>query len=225
MPEIWLGIEIDEAHRQRVRRNGFPARVTAALTAIPWISRHGTLLTMEVIETGLPGVLRLRPRMFADERGWFAETWNEARFQEAGLPSRFVQDNQSRSHQSVLRGLHFQLQHPQGKLVRAVAGRIFDVAVDIRRSSAHFGRWVGVELGAEVPEMLWIPPGFAHGFLVLSELADVAYKATGFYSAPSERTILWNDPAIGIRWPLGAVPIVSAKDLAGTPLHETELPE
>lgn len=176
------------------------------------------------METDLPGVLRLRPRIFSDDRGWFMETWNDARFREKGLPSGFVQDNQSRSHQHVLRGLHFQLQHPQGKLVRAIAGRIFDVAVDIRRSSAHFGRWVGVELNAEVPEMLWIPAGFAHGFLVLSETADVLYKTTDFYSALSERTILWNDPALGIGWPVSVEPIVSAKDAAGTPLHGTEVP-
>lgn len=179
---------------------------------------------MEVIETELPGVLRLRPRIFADDRGWFAEIWNEARFREQGLPAGFVQDNQSRSFRNVLRGLHFQLQHPQGKLVRAVVGRIFDVAVDIRRSSPHFGRWAGFELDAEVPEMLWIPPGFAHGFLVLSSSADVLYKTTDFYSAPSERTIRWDDPTLAIRWPLSGEPIVSAKDAAGLPLNQSELP-
>ena len=179
---------------------------------------------MEIIQTELPGVLRLRPRIFSDERGWFAETWNENTFAKLGLPSRFVQDNQSRSHRNVLRGLHFQLQQPQGKLVRAVAGSIFDVAVDIRTSSPNFGRWVGVELNAEQPEMLWIPPGFAHGFLVLSECADVAYKATDFYCAPSERTIVWNDPAIKIEWPLSGPPVVSAKDAEGTLLRNTELP-
>ena len=179
---------------------------------------------MEVIATDLPGVLRLKPKMFADDRGWFAEIWNEKKFREDGLPSGFVQDNQSHSHKNVLRGLHFQLQHPQGKLVRAVAGSIFDVAVDVRRSSSHFGHWIGVELNAESPEMLWIPPGFAHGFLVLSDTADVLYKTTDFYSAPSERTILWNDPSLGITWPLSADPIVSAKDAAGTAFHQTELP-
>ncbi|MEO6965611.1 MAG: dTDP-4-dehydrorhamnose 3,5-epimerase [Acidobacteriaceae bacterium] len=179
---------------------------------------------MEVLTTSLPGVLRLRPRLFKDDRGWFAETWNEATFHEAGLPSRFVQDNQSRSRQNVLRGLHVQLQKPQGKLVRAVAGRIFDVAVDVRRASPHFGNWVGVELNADVPEMLWIPPGFAHGFLVLSEVADVFYKTTEFYSPASERTILWRDPALGIAWPLNAEPIVAAKDTAGTTLDQTDLP-
>lgn len=179
---------------------------------------------MEVIATDLPGVLLLRPRIFSDDRGWFAETWNEARFREDGLPSGFVQDNQSRSYKNVLRGLHFQLQQPQGKLVRAIAGRIFDVAVDIRRSSSHFGHWVGVELNAEIPEMLWIPPGFAHGFLVLSDSADVLYKTTDFYSAPAERTIRWNDPTLAIAWPLTAEPIVSAKDAVGTTLDRTELP-
>ena len=163
--------------------------------------------------------------MFTDDRGWFAETFNEATFQKAGLPFHFVQDNQSRSRQHVLRGLHFQLQQPQGKLVRAVAGRIFDVAVDVRRSSAHFGQWVGVELSAEVPEMLWIPAGFAHGFLVVSESADVLYKTTDFYLPASERTVLWNDPAIGIEWPLTAEPIVAAKDAAGTPLDQTDVPD
>jgi dTDP-4-dehydrorhamnose 3,5-epimerase len=179
---------------------------------------------MEVLATRLPGVLRLRPRIFADDRGWFTETWNEAVFREAGLPSHFVQDNQSRSRQHVLRGLHFQLQHPQGKLVRAVVGRIFDVAVDVRRSSAHFGHWVGIELSAEVSEMLWIPPGFAHGFLVLSESADVLYKTTDFYFPAGERTILWSDPALGIAWPLTAEPIVAPKDAAGTRFHQTDLP-
>lgn len=179
---------------------------------------------MEIIPTELPGVLRLRPRIFSDERGWFAETWNEKTFAKLGLPTHFVQDNQSRSHRNVLRGLHFQLQQPQGKLVRAVGGSIFDVAVDIRPSSSHFGRWVGVELNAEKPEMLWIPTGFAHGFLVLSESADVAYKTTDFYCAPGERTIVWNDPAIGIEWPLVGEPIVASKDAEGTPLRRTELP-
>ena len=180
---------------------------------------------MEVIATDLPGVLRLRPRIFADDRGWFAETWNQDAFRAAGLPAHFVQDNQSRSRKNVLRGLHFQLQHPQGKLVRAVAGRIFDVAVDIRKSSSHFGRWVAIELSAEVPEMLWIPPGFAHGFLVLSDSADVLYKTTDFYHSAAERTIRWNDPSIGIEWPLTGEPIISAKDAVGTSLDQTELPQ
>jgi len=179
---------------------------------------------MEVIATDLPGVVRLRPRIFSDERGWFAETWNANTFEKLGLPVHFVQDNQSRSSQNVLRGLHFQVQNPQGKLVRAVAGRIFDVAVDVRRNSPNFGQWVGVELSAENPEMLWIPAGFAHGFLVLSESADVAYKTTDFYCAAGERTILWNDPSLSIAWPLNGPPIVSSKDAEGTRLHDTDLP-
>ena len=180
---------------------------------------------MDVIETELPGVLRLRPRIFSDDRGWFAECWNQARFQDMGLPSGFVQDNQSRSYRNVLRGLHFQLDKPQGKLVRAVSGCIFDVAVDIRRTSPNFGRWVGAELDAEIPEMLWIPPGFAHGFLVLSDSADVLYKTTDFYSAPSERTIRWDDPVLKIAWPLSGQPIVSAKDAEGSLLNSSELPD
>lgn len=186
---------------------------------------YGTLGKMEIIETRLPGVLRLRPRIFSDDRGWFTEIWNEARYTELGILSHFVQDNQSRSNQHVLRGLHFQLQQPQGKLVRAVQGRIFDVAVDVRRSSPHFGQWVGMELSSESPEMLWIPPGFAHGFLVLTETADVLYKTTDYYAPSAERTILWNDPALGIEWPLTQAPIVSAKDVAGASFHSAELPE
>ena len=180
---------------------------------------------MEVIETHLPGVVRLRPRRFADERGWFMETWNEKSFQSLGLPTIFKQDNQSRSHKNVLRGLHYQIQQPQGKLIRAVQGRIFDVAVDIRRSSPLFGKWVGVELDAETSEMLWIPPGFAHGFLVLSDSAEVLYKATDFYCPPGERTLLWNDPALGIAWPINGTPIVSGKDAQGAVLGIAELPE
>jgi dTDP-4-dehydrorhamnose 3,5-epimerase len=181
---------------------------------------------MEIVATKLPGVLRLRPRVFADDRGWFAETWNAATFAQAGLPTHYVQDNQSRSRKNVLRGLHYQLQQPQGKLVRAVVGAIFDVAVDIRLGSPHFGQWVGVELRAEVPEMLWIPAGFAHGFLVLSESADVLYKTTDYYFAPGERTIRWDDPTLGIEWPLhGGPPILSSKDAAGALLPQAELPE
>ncbi|HEX4021794.1 MAG TPA: dTDP-4-dehydrorhamnose 3,5-epimerase [Acidobacteriaceae bacterium] len=176
------------------------------------------------METILPGVLRLRPRRFTDERGWFMETWNEKIFKELGLPVVFKQDNQSRSHKHVLRGLHYQIQQPQGKLIRAIQGRIFDVAVDIRRSSPAFGKWVGVELDAETGEMLWIPAGFAHGFLVLSDSADVLYKATDFYCPPGERTILWNDAAIDIEWPLDEAPVVSAKDATGATLETADLP-
>ena len=180
---------------------------------------------MELIETSLPGVVRLRPRRFADARGWFMETWNERTFQSLGLPVQFKQDNQSHSLKNVLRGLHYQITQPQGKLVRALQGAIFDVAVDIHRSSPHFGQWVGVELSADNGEMLWIPPGFAHGFLVLTETAGVAYKATDFYHPQGERTLLWNDPAIRIAWPLGAQPIVSEKDALGDTIHAAELPE
>ena len=178
-----------------------------------------------MIETSLPGVVRLRPSRFSDDRGWFMETWNERSFQGMGLPTDFKQDNHSRSQKNVLRGLHYQLQQQQGKLIRAVQGRIFDVAVDIRRSSAAFGKWVGVELDAETSEMLWIPPGFAHGFLVLSETAEVLYKATDFYLPAAERTILWNDPKIGIAWPFAGSAIVSAKDAQGATLETAELPE
>ncbi len=178
-----------------------------------------------MIETSLPGVMRLRPRRFIDERGWFMETWNQKTFQSLGLPTEFKQDNQSRSNKNVLRGLHYQLQQPQGKLIRAIQGRIFDVAVDIRRSSAAFGRWVGVELDAEGGEMLWIPPGFAHGFMVLSETAEVLYKATDFYFPAGERTILWSDPKINIAWPVTGTAIVSAKDAEGATLVSAELPE
>ena len=181
-------------------------------------------LLMEILPTALPQVIHLKPRLFADERGWFAETWNRKTFGQAGLPTEFAQDNQSRSRRHVLRGLHYQIDQPQGKLIRAVAGRIFDVAVDIRRSSPNFGRWVGVELSADTPEMLWIPPGFAHGFLVLSESADVLYKATDFYSPAGERTIRWDDPTLAIAWPLSGTPIVSAKDAAGALLPQAELP-
>lgn len=180
---------------------------------------------MEILATELPGVLRLIPRVFADDRGWFAETWNEATFRKAGLPTHFVQDNQSRSHKNVLRGLHFQLEQPQGKLVRAITGHIFDVAVDIRRTSPHFGRWVGVELRADSPEMLWIPPGFAHGFLVLSDTADVLYKTTAPYFAAGERTILWDDPSLAIQWPIQGKLTVSVKDAAGSLLNAVELPD
>lgn len=180
---------------------------------------------MEVIATDLSGVLRLRPRIFSDERGWFAETWNERSFRDDGLPTRFVQDNQSFSRRHVLRGLHYQLQQPQGKLVRVLTGCIFDVAVDIRRSSPNFGRWTGVELNAESPETLWIPAGFAHGFLVLSESANVLYKTTDFYLASAERTLRWDDPTLAIAWPLTDAPIVSPKDVLGATLQDAELPE
>lgn len=178
---------------------------------------------MNVIETGLSGVLILEPKVFGDERGFFMESYNRQRFAELGLPTDFVQDNHSRSARGVLRGLHYQIQRPQGKLVRVVRGAVYDVAVDLRRSSPTFGRWEGVELSEENRRMLWIPPGFAHGFLVLSDYADFLYKTTDFYAPEHERCIAWNDPAIGIAWPLEGEPVLSAKDRAGEALARAEV--
>ncbi|HEV8448929.1 MAG TPA: dTDP-4-dehydrorhamnose 3,5-epimerase [Gemmatimonadaceae bacterium] len=169
---------------------------------------------MIVERTELRDVAVVRAPVHADTRGFFTETFHADRFASIGLPTSFAQDNHSRSHRNVLRGLHFQLEQPQGKLVRAVTGRIFDVAVDLRRSSPDFGRWVGVTLEAGDGRQLWIPPGFGHGFLVLSDVADVTYKCTTVYHAPSNRAIRWNDPEIGIRWPLphGVEPTLSDAD-------------
>lgn len=178
---------------------------------------------MKVIETALPGVLILEPRVWGDERGFFMESYNQRLFSELGLPTDFVQDNHSRSARDVLRGLHYQIQQPQGKLVRVVRGAVFDVAVDLRRASPTFGRWEGVELTEENKRMLWIPPGFAHGFLVLSDHADFLYKTTDFYAPEHERSILWNDPEIGIEWPIAGEPILSAKDRQGKRLREAEV--
>lgn len=178
---------------------------------------------MNVIETSLPGVLILEPRVFGDARGFFMESYNRRVFAELGLPTDFVQDNHSRSARGVLRGLHYQIQKPQGKLVRVVRGAVYDVAVDLRRSSPTFGRWVGVELSEANQRMLWIPPGFAHGFLVLSDCADFLYKTTDFYAPEYERCLAWNDPAIGIAWPLDGEPVLSAKDRAGKLLAEAEV--
>lgn len=177
---------------------------------------------MKVTETKLPGVLVIEPSVFADNRGFFLESYNERALEEVGIRERFVQDNHSFSTRHVLRGLHYQVPG-QGKLVRVVVGEIFDVAVDLRRSSPAFGRWEGVSLSAENKKMLWIPPGFAHGFLVLSEGAHVLYKATDFYDAKAERTIRWDDPALAIDWQLSASPIVSAKDNKGTAFREAEV--
>ena len=177
---------------------------------------------MKVTPTRLPDVLLIEPRVFADSRGLFFESWNEREFERAGIGARFVQDNHSRSVRGVLRGLHYQINRPQGKLVRVVAGEIFDVAVDIRRSSANFGRWEGIRLSADSRNMLWVPVGFAHGFCVLSELAEVLYKTTDFYSLEHERCLLWNDPELRIDWPLPAAPILSPKDAAGVPLRDAE---
>lgn len=178
---------------------------------------------MEILETGLPGVLRLQPKVFGDARGFFTESWNAATMAAAGLDHAFVQDNHSRSAKGVLRGLHYQLENPQGKLVRVARGAVFDVAVDLRRSSPHFGQWTGAILSDENMAMLWIPPGFAHGFLTLSETADFLYKVTTSYHAPSDRSLAWNDPAIAIDWPLaGLTPTLSAKDEAAPPLATAE---
>ncbi|HEX6097693.1 MAG TPA: dTDP-4-dehydrorhamnose 3,5-epimerase [Thermoanaerobaculia bacterium] len=177
---------------------------------------------MKISESTLPEVLILDPRVHGDDRGWFMETYNAATFREAGLPETFVQDNHSYSRRGVLRGLHYQLHEPQGKLVRCTRGRILDVAVDIRRSSPRFGQWTAVELTEENRRMLWIPPRFAHGFTILSDDAEVLYKCTTGWDAPTDRTILWNDPDLAIDWGVTA-PQLSAKDAAGKPLREAEV--
>lgn len=169
-------------------------------------------------------MLVFEPRVFRDDRGFFFESWNARNFNRAvGSDIQFVQDNHSHSARNVLRGLHYQIKQPQGKLVRAVRGRIFDVAVDIRTSSPSFGRWTGVELSDENCRQLWVPAGFAHGFLVLSESADVLYKATDYYAPEHERCLAWNDPDVGIAWPLQAAPVLSPKDATGLPLREAEV--
>ncbi|MDQ3282483.1 MAG: dTDP-4-dehydrorhamnose 3,5-epimerase [Acidobacteriota bacterium] len=177
---------------------------------------------MNVIETSLPGVLILEPRVFGDPRGWFMEIFNAETFRAHGLPDTFAQDNHSASARDVVRGLHYQLENPQGKLVRCIRGAIFDVAVDIRRSSPHFGKWTGVELSAENKRMLWVPPRFAHGFAVRSEEAEVLYKCTTLWHQASDRSLLWNDPEIGIDWRVES-PSLSTKDAAGIPLAEAEV--
>jgi dTDP-4-dehydrorhamnose 3,5-epimerase len=178
---------------------------------------------MRLIPTPLPDLMLVEPIVHGDDRGFFLESWNARAFAEAGLDVAFVQDNHSRSARSVLRGLHYQAANPQGKLVRVVAGAVYDVTVDLRRSSPQFGRWFGVRLSAADKAMLWVPPGFAHGFLSLQDGSELLYKCTDFYDPASERSLLWSDPAIGIDWPLdGAAPILSAKDAAGTPLAEAE---
>lgn len=177
-----------------------------------------------VTTTALPEVLILKPKVFGDERGFFFESFNQREFQETtGLDVTFVQDNHSKSTQGVLRGLHYQIQHPQGKLVRVTQGAVFDVAVDLRRSSPNFGKWVGVELSAENKRQMWIPPGFAHGFMVTSESAEFLYKTTDYWHPEHERSLLWNDPAIGINWPINTTPILANKDAAATPLELADL--
>jgi dTDP-4-dehydrorhamnose 3,5-epimerase len=179
---------------------------------------------VKFLPTTLRDVVLVEPQVHGDERGFFLETWHRQRFAEAGIDCDFVQDNHSRSVRGTLRGLHFQLNHVQGKLVRVTAGEVFDVAVDVRRSSPTFGRWEGVLLSAANRRSLWVPPGFAHGFLVLSDVADFVYKCTDYYDPKSERAIRWDDPAIGIEWPLdaGVMPILSARDAAAGRFADAE---
>jgi dTDP-4-dehydrorhamnose 3,5-epimerase len=177
---------------------------------------------MKIVPCSIPEVLLVEPTVFGDDRGFFFESWNERSFAVAGIVARFVQDNHSRSARNVVRGLHYQIRQQQGKLVRVLAGEVFDVAVDIRRSSPSFGRWVGVRLSGENKATAWVPPGFAHGFAVLSDYAEVLYKTTDYYAPEHERTILWNDRDIGIEWPLSQPPIVSAKDAAGAAFRNAE---
>ena len=178
---------------------------------------------MNVIKTAIPDVMIIEPKVFGDARGFFFESHNQRRFEEmTGVSQAFVQDNHSRSAKGVLRGLHYQIRQPQGKLVRVTHGEVFDVAVDLRRSSPTFGKSVSVMLTAENHRQLWIPPGFAHGFLVVSDSADFLYKTTDYYAPEHERALLWNDPALGIDWPLSIEPVLSAKDKAGVPLAQAE---
>jgi dTDP-4-dehydrorhamnose 3,5-epimerase len=179
---------------------------------------------METVETTIPDVKLLRPKVFGDNRGFFMESYNHKTFFEAtGFDGHFVQDNHSRSAKNVLRGLHYQIQKPQGKLVRVIAGEVYDVAVDLRKSSPSFGHWTGIYLTAENHEQLWIPAGFAHGFMVLSETADFIYKTTDFYSPDSERCIAWNDPALNIDWPIENEPNLSEKDRNGISFELAEV--
>jgi dTDP-4-dehydrorhamnose 3,5-epimerase len=178
---------------------------------------------MKSIPTAISDVLVIEPAVFGDARGFFFESWNQRAFDQlVGREVRFVQDNHSMSARNVLRGLHYQVRQAQGKLVRVVAGEVYDVAVDLRRSSPAFGRWVGARLSAENRRMMWVPAGFAHGFLVLSERAEFLYKTTDYYAPEHERTLLWNDPALGIDWPLAGDPVLKPKDASGTPLAQAE---
>ena len=181
---------------------------------------------MRVTKLALPEVLLIEPRVFGDDRGFFYESWNPRAFADAGIAATFVQDNHSRSRRNVLRGLHYQIEHAQGKLVRAVVGEVYDVAVDLRRGSPNFGRAAGVTLSADNKRMLWIPPGFAHGFLALTETVEFVYKCTDYYDPTSERTVLWNDPALAIPWPLppGVKPLLAPKDAAAPSLSLAECP-
>ena len=179
---------------------------------------------MDFIPLSIPDVVLIKPDVHRDERGFFFESWQKNKFAKAGIDQEFVQDNHSRSSKNVLRGLHYQIQQPQGKLIRAIVGEVFDVAVDLRRSSPSFGKWVSANLSSENFNMLWIPPGFAHGFLVLSDVAEFVYKATDFYAPQYERCILWNDRDLGIDWPIsGHEPILSEKDSKGKLFREAEV--
>ena len=179
---------------------------------------------MKATPTAIPDVLLIEPRVFGDARGFFFESWNERAFSEAvGRRIAFVQDNHSSSARNVLRGLHYQVRQPQGKLVRVIAGEVFDVVVDIRRSSPTFGRWVGERLSAANRRMLWVPEGFAHGFVVLSDSAEFLYKTTDYYAPQHERTLLWNDPEVGVQWPLDGEPLLKPADAAGATLKTAEL--
>ena len=177
---------------------------------------------MNVVRTAIPDVVMIEPQVFGDARGFFLESWNARAFAIAGIRADFVQDNHARSTRGVLRGLHYQIRQPQGKLVRAVVGEVYDVAVDLRRSSPTFGRWVGVTLSAESKRMAWIPAGFAHGYLVLSDVAEVLYKATDYYAPAHERSIVWNDSDLAIEWPLTGAPALSGKDAAGVRFRDAE---
>jgi len=179
---------------------------------------------MQIVDTELYEVKIVEPPVFGDDRGFFMESWNLQKFEDAGLPTHFVQDNHSRSSQGVLRGMHFQIKHPQGKLVRVTAGEVFDVAVDMRHNSPQFGQWAGVVLSASNHRQLWVPPGFAHGFYVMSESADFQYKCTDIYAPEYERSLRWDDPSIGIEWPLidGKAPTLAAKDEEGQVLGEID---
>ena len=179
---------------------------------------------MDFIPLSIPDVILIQPDVHRDARGFFFESWQKNKFAKAGIDQEFVQDNHSRSSKDVLRGLHYQIQQPQGKLIRAIVGEVFDVAVDLRRSSPSFGKWVSANLSSENFNMLWIPPGFAHGFLVLSDVAEFVYKATDFYAPQYERCILWNDRDLGIDWPIsGHEPILSEKDSKGKLFREAEV--
>lgn len=179
---------------------------------------------MEFEPTRIPDVVLIRPKVFGDNRGYFLETWQEKKFVAAGIQAHFAQDNHSHSSRHTLRGMHFQIQQPQGKLVRVTRGAAFDVAIDVRRSSPYFGEWVGVELNDNNHHMLWVPPGFAHGFLALSDSVDFLYKCTDFYAPQFERTLRWDDPAVGIEWPLpvGTKPLIAARDAEAPGLKDLE---